>query len=220
MTASRLREIARSAAEREPAVQRPALEECEMCGEPIGAEHRHLLDLDTRELKCACRACTLLFDRRAAGGGHFRLVPDRRLKVDDLDLDDVRWADLAIPVDMAFFFHKSDEAKVVAYYPSPAGPTESLLELDAWEEIERDNPLLGSLEPDVEALLVNRARGARQQYVVPIEDCYALVGLIRTNWRGFSGGSEVWERIKAFFEELDGRSKVAGASGEETKWQT
>jgi hypothetical protein len=218
VTASRLREIARSAAEQAP--PRRQLEECEMCGEPIGPDHRHLLDLDSRELKCACRACTLLFDRRAAGGGHFRLVPDRRLKVDDLELDDARWADLAIPVDMAFFFHKSDEAKVVAYYPSPAGPTESLLELEAWEEIERDNPLLGSLEPDVEALLVNRARGARQQYVVPIEDCYRLVGLIRTNWRGFSGGSEVWERIEAFFEELDGRAKVAGAGREETTWQS
>jgi hypothetical protein len=217
VTASRLREIARSASTQAPA--RPELEQCEMCGEPIGPEHRHLLDLETRELRCACRACTLLFDRRAAGGGHFRLVPDRRLKVDDLELDDARWADLAIPVDMAFFFHKSDEAKVVAYYPSPAGPTESLLELDAWEEIERDNPLLGSLEPDVEALLVNRARGARQQYVVPIDDCYRLVGLIRTNWRGFTGGSEVWERIKTFFEELDSRSKPAGAGREEKTWQ-
>jgi hypothetical protein len=220
VTSSRLREIARGAAAQAQTPARPKLEECEMCGEPIAPEHRHLLDLESRELKCACRACTLLFDRRAAGGGHFRLVPDRRLRIDDLELDDARWADLAIPVDMAFFFHKSDEAKVVAYYPSPAGPTESLLELDAWEEIERDNPVLGSLEPDVEALLVNRARGARKQYVVPIEDCYRLVGLIRTNWRGFSGGSEVWERIEAFFEELDGRSKVAGAGREETTWQT
>ena len=218
MTGSRLREIARAAAA--PAAAQPELEQCEMCGEPIAPEHRHLLDLETRELKCACRACTLLFDRRAAGGGHFRLVPDRRLRVDDLELDDARWADLAIPVDMAFFFHKSDEGKVVAYYPSPAGPTESLLELEAWEEIERDNPLLGSLEPDVEALLVNRARGARRQYVVPIEDCYRLVGLIRMNWRGFTGGSEVWERIEAFFEELDGRSKVTGAGREETTWQS
>jgi hypothetical protein len=218
VTASRLRAIVRGAAAQAP--PQPKLEQCEMCGEPIAADHRHLLDLESRELKCACRACTLLFDRRAAGGGHFRLVPDRRLRVDDLELDDTRWADLAIPVDMAFFFHKSDEAKVVAYYPSPAGPTESLLELDAWEEIERDNPVLGSLEPDVEALLVNRARGVRKQYVVPIEDCYRLVGLIRTNWRGFSGGSEVWERIEAFFEELDGRSKRAGAGREEATWHS
>jgi hypothetical protein len=208
MTGSRLREIARGAATAQgQRAAQPVLEQCEMCGEPIAREHRHLLDLETRELKCACRACTLLFDRRAAGGGHLRLVPDRRLRVDDLELDDVRWADLAIPVDMAFFFHKSDEAKVVAYYPSPAGPTESLLELDAWEEIERDNPLLGSLEPDVEALLVNRVRGARQAWIVPIDDCYALVGLIRTHWRGFTGGAEVWRQLAQFYERLDRRCR-------------
>jgi hypothetical protein len=218
MTGSRLREIARAAAAA-PTGAQPELEQCEMCGEPIAPEHRHLLDLETRELKCACRACTLLFDRRAAGGGHFRLVPDRRLRVDDLELDDVRWADLAIPVDMAFFFHKSDEGRVVAYYPSPAGPTESLLELDAWEEIERDNPLLGSLEPDVEALLVNRARGADDYYVVPIDDCYLLVALIRMRWRGFTGGAEVWDEIKGFFAGLEERAKVVTSEREEGAWR-
>jgi hypothetical protein len=218
VTASRLREIARSAAAAAP--PRPELEHCDLCGEPIAPEHRHLMDLETRDIKCACRACTLLFDRRAAGGGHFRLVPDRRLRIDDFDLDDVRWADLAIPVDMAFFFHRSDVGRVVAYYPSPAGPTESLLELDAWEEIERTNPVVASLEPDVEALLVNRSRGAREHFVVPIDDCYRLVGLLRANWRGLTGGSEVWERIEGFFEDLASRATASGAGREETQWQS
>ena len=84
----------------------------------------------------------------------------------------------------------------------PAGPTESLLELDAWHEIKRANPVLAEVEPDVEALLVNRARGARDNYVVPIDDCYRLVALIRTHWRGFTGGSEVWDEIGGFFGEL------------------
>ena len=59
---------------------------------------------------------------------------------------------------------------------------------------------------DTEALLVNRAKGERRQWIVPIEDCYALVGLIRTRWRGFSGGAEVWEQIDRFFDELDAKS--------------
>ena len=42
------------------------------------------------------------------------------------------------------------------------GPTESLLELDAWQALEAANPVLAQMEPDVEALLVNRARGARR----------------------------------------------------------
>jgi hypothetical protein len=219
VTASRLRQIVLSGAAGQAATG-PELEQCELCGEPIAAEHRHLLDLENRQVLCACRACTLLFDRRAAGGGHFRLVPDRRLRIDDFELDDVRWADLRIPVEMAYLFHSSTERRVVAYYPSPAGPTESLLELDAWEQIERDNPVLRSLEPDVEALLVNRARGARRHFVAPIDDCYRLVGLIRANWRGLSGGREVWEQIDGFFEDLASRSKAAGAGREETTWQS
>lgn len=216
MTTSRLRQVARRAA----AEQEAQVEHCELCGDPIPPEHRHMLDLRSRELMCACRACKILFDRGAAGGGHYRLVPDRRLRLAGFEMDDVAWEELRIPVDMAFFFFRSDVGRVVAYYPSPAGPTESLLELDAWEELERANPLLGKLEPDVEALLVNRSRGARQYFVVPIEDCYALVGLIRTRWRGLTGGREVWEEIEAFFEGLSGRSKETRSEREEATWRT
>jgi hypothetical protein len=214
MSPSKLRQVARSAA----AEQEAAIERCELCGDPIPPEHRHLLDLTNRELMCACRACKILFDQGAAGGGHYRLVPDRRLLVGDFELDDAAWAELRIPVDMAFFFRRSDAGRVVAYYPSPAGPTESLLELDAWDELERANPVLRTLEPDVEALLVNRSRGARQYLLVPIEDCYALVGLIRTRWRGLTGGREVWEEIESFFEGLAGRSKEVTSEREEATW--
>jgi hypothetical protein len=182
------------------------LEHCDLCGEPIPPRHRHLLDLSSRELMCACQACRLLFERPAAGGGgaHYRLVPDRRLELEDFVMDDVAWARLRIPVDMAFFFHSSQAGRVQAYYPGPMGATESLLELEAWEDLVRDNPVLETLEPDVEALLVNRARGARMHFVVPIEDCYRLAGLIRTRWRGLSGGEEVWKAIDRFFKEVAG----------------
>jgi hypothetical protein len=194
-------------------------ERCELCGEPIAPEHRHIVDLQSRELLCACRPCTILFDGAAAGGGHFRLVPDRRLRLADFELDDLRWASLQIPVDMAFFFRNSQAERVMALYPSPAGATESLLELESWEEIERANAVLASLEPDVEALLVNRSRGARGYYIVPIDDCYTLVALIRTHWRGFTGGSEVWEQIKAFFAGLDERAKTVMSESEEGAWR-
>jgi uncharacterized protein DUF5947 len=182
------------------------LEHCDLCGEAIPPRHRHLLDLSSRELMCACQACRLLFEKPAAGGGgaHYRLVPDRRLELEDFVMDDVAWARLRIPVDMAFFFHSSQAGRVQAYYPGPMGATESLLELEAWEDLVRDNPVLETLEPDVEALLVNRARGARMHFVVPIEDCYRLAGLIRTRWRGLSGGEEVWKEIDGFFKEVAG----------------
>jgi len=208
LTASATSRLGRLA--RQAAVEREAtLERCELCSAPVAPEHRHLLDLRSRELMCACQACTILFDRRAAGAGHYRLVGDRRLRIDDFELDDVMWADLRLPVDMAFFFNSSAEERVMAYYPSPMGPTESLLGLEAWEALVAANPVLTTLEPDVEALLVNRVRESRQHWIVPIDECYGLVGLIRTSWRGLTGGGEVWEAIARRFEELDRRSRPA-----------
>jgi hypothetical protein len=218
-TASRLGRLAARATRERESVQ----ERCELCGVPVPDEHRHLLDLSRRELMCACRACTILFDSPAAGAGHYRLVPDRRLRVDDLELDDLAWEELRLPVEMAFFFRSSAAGRVQAFYPSPMGPTESLLQLEAWEAIESANPVLGTLEPDVEALLVNRVRGARQHWLVPIDDCYALVGLIRTRWRGLTGGTELWQEIGVFFAGLDRRSRAASRNDgprddKETRW--
>jgi hypothetical protein len=215
VTGSRLRQVVRASAA--PPPEEP--ERCDLCGDEVPPEHRHMLDLTNRELMCACRACAVLFDRGAAGGGHYRLVPDRRLALHGFRMDDVRWADLRIPVDMAFFFRHSGEGRVAAFYPSPVGPTESLLELDAWQELERDNPVLATLEPDVEALLVNRSRDARQHFVVPIDDPYRLVALIRTQWRGLTGGTEVWQAIDGFFADLAGRCRPE-KKREEAAWQT
>ncbi|HEY3021925.1 MAG TPA: DUF5947 family protein [Solirubrobacteraceae bacterium] len=205
LASSRLRALAqRSASER-----RATAERCELCGEPIGPSHRHVLDLVGRELLCACRPCALLFDSPAAGAGHYRLVPERRLRIDDLTLDDLAWEELRVPVDMAFFFHSSAARRVQAFYPGPMGATESLLGLEAWADLAAANPILQTLAPDVEALLVNRARGAHRQWIVPIDECYALVGLIRGNWRGLTGGKEVWQQIARFYDELDRRARPA-----------
>ncbi len=183
-------------------------EQCELCGQPIPGDHRHLLDLSNREVMCTCQACRILFDRSAAGGGHYRLIPERRLHLAGFELADADWEELRIPVDMAFFFNSSTAERVVAFYPGPMGATESLLELEAWRSLEAANPVLTQMEPDVEALLVNRARGARDHWLVPIDDCYALVGLIRTRWRGLTGGKDVWEEIGRFFTALDRRSQT------------
>ena len=202
LSSPRLRRLAQRRAE----ASAEAEECCELCGTPLAPAHRHLLDLQSRQLLCACRACSTLFDRRAAGAGHYRLVPDRRLRLDEFALRDELWDELRIPVDMAFFFTSSAAERVVAFYPGPMGATESHLSLSAWSEIEAANPVLATMEPDVEALLVNRVKGMRRQWLVPIEDCYRLVGVIRTRWRGFSGGKEVWREIDGFFEALDARA--------------
>jgi hypothetical protein len=185
-----------------------AQEHCELCSEPIPPEHRHLLDVSTREIMCVCRPCSILFDRQAASEGKYRLIPDRHLFLEDFDMSDAQWESLRIPVDMAFFFYSTPAERVVAFYPSPMGPTESLLKLSAWEKLEENNPVLEGMERDVEALLVTRVQGAREHFLVPIDECYSLVGLIRMYWRGLSGGREVWEEIGRFFEELRERSKT------------
>jgi Family of unknown function (DUF5947) len=190
-----------------------AQERCELCSEPIPPEHRHLLEVSTREMMCVCRPCSILFDREAASEGRYRLIPDRRLFLEDFEMSDAQWESLRVPVDMAFFFYSTPAERVVAFYPSPMGPTESLLKLGAWEELEDSNPMLKEMERDVEALLVNRVRGAREHFLVPMDECYSLVGLIRMRWRGLSGGREVWEEIGRFFEQLRERSKTVSREG-------
>jgi hypothetical protein len=213
---SSLRRFAREESEKavETAAHKQAAQEsCEMCSESIPSEHRHLLNVSTREIICVCRPCSILFDKKAASEGKLRLVPERRLSIEDFEMSDVQWASLRIPVDMAFFFYSTPVERVAAFYPSPMGPTESLLELSAWEELEEANPVLKGMERDAEALLVNRSRGAREHFLVPIDECYSLVGLIRIHWKGLSGGRGVWEEIDRFFEVLRRRSKKVGRTG-------
>jgi len=218
--ASRLRRLAGRSAEQAAAAaqdQDDGIERCELCHEPIAPEHRHLVAVDSRELLCACRACTILFDSRAASAGRYRLVPDRRLRLEGFQLDDAQWEGLCIPVDMAFFFHATPAGRVVAFYPSPAGATESTLELEAWRGIATANPVLDELENDVEALLVNRAAGTRGHWIVPIDECYSLVGLMRSGWQGLSGGTKVWKELESFFADLERRARSASARGQATQ---
>jgi Family of unknown function (DUF5947) len=184
--------------------KRGAVERCEMCSRELAAEHEHLVEPANRKLICACGACAILFEAQA--GTKFKRVPRRVRFLQDFRLTDGQWDGLTVPIDMAFFFHSSPHGRVIALYPSPAGPTESLLSLDTWEEIASANPILKEMEPDVTALLVNRVGHSRdvaaEYYLAPIDECYKLVGLIRAHWRGLSGGTEVWREISAFFAAL------------------
>ncbi len=181
-----------------------ATERCDFCSQPIPPQHPHLLEIESRQVMCACRPCAILFDRQEASLGKYRLIGQRRRWLADFSLSDGQWASLRLPVDMAFFFYNTPEARLVACYPSPMGPTESLLPLNTWAEMVAANPVLQTMAPDVEALLINRARQARDYCLAPIDDCYRLVALLRTHWRGFGGGERVWQEIGRFFTEIHG----------------
>lgn len=193
----------------------PAGEVCEMCDVAIAEDHQHVVDVTNRSLMCTCRACYLLF---TAEGAHlrYRAVPDRYLSFPDFQIGPGQWDQLEIPVGLAFFFHNSALGRTVAFYPGPAGATESELPLEAWTSVVADNPQLRLLAPDVEALLVRtpgRGSGDITCHLVPIDSCYELVGQLRAVWRGFDGGQEARERIDAFFARVAARSKPAPSVG-------
>ena len=198
---------------REPRPPRPPGEQCEMCAEPIGEQHRHVADLENRNVLCTCSGCYLLFTREGAARGRYRAIPDRYLYDPSLALTAAQWDQLQIPVGMAFLFYNSALGRIVTFYPSPAGATESLLPLDTWAEVMHDHPAFTDVAPDVEALLL-RQRGMRfEGYLVPIDACYELAGLVKLHWRGFDGGDEARRSIDDFFDRLRSRSpRVGGAA--------
>jgi hypothetical protein len=188
--------------------KRRGVECCEFCSAPLASDHEHLIEPASQRLVCACTACAILLSGQERA--RYRSVPRRIDFLQDFHLTDAQWEDLHLPINLAFFFHSTRAGRVVAVYPSPAGGTESLLALDSWHQLEEQNPVLREIKPDVEALLVNRLGPAREHFRVPIDACYRLVGLIRANWRGMSGGSEVWEEMRRFLAELKQNSNLGG----------
>ena len=185
-------------------------ERCEMCAEPISDEHPHVVDLESRALMCTCRGCYLLFTAEEAQL-RYRAVPDRYLSFPDFALDARQYDELEIPVGLVFLFNSSVLDRIVAFYPGPAGATESELPLEAWARVVESNPQLSLLRADVEALLLRGTdRGSEFScYLVPIDVCYALVGQLRRVWRGFDGGSEARQAIDDFFADIAARSRPA-----------
>ena len=170
-------------------------ERCELCGAALEIRHPHLLETNTRRLVCACNPCALL------DLTHYRRVGSDVRHLPGFALSDAEWESLLIPIDLAFLV--SSESGVRALYPGPAGVTESLVSPNAWSAIAKRNPELLRMEPDIEALLVNRAGEARDYYLAPIDRCYELTGLFRVHWRGLSGGEKAWREIAGFFRELN-----------------
>jgi hypothetical protein len=172
----------------------------------LGQHHGHLLDVTTRRLSCACEPCGVLFAHR--GPSNLCRVGRRIRRLWDFEMSAAEWDSLHIPIGLAFFVYHSLEQRVLALYPGPAGATESLLTLNAWRDIVERNPVLGEMEPDVEALLVNRIGDRREHFLVPIDRCYELVGIIRAHWRGLGGGDAAWTEIAAFFTRLEERGNA------------
>jgi Fe-S cluster biogenesis protein NfuA/nitrite reductase/ring-hydroxylating ferredoxin subunit len=183
---------------------------CELCPSGLSVDHRHLLNLDERRIVCVCETCWSVH----SGDAEYRPSGSRTLWLDDFEMPEDVWADFDMPTGLAFLMRSSVTGSMIALYPSPAGATECELPLDAWDRLVARNPVLDRLEPDAEALVVNRLAKAGGgdgglYVIVPIDQCYRLVGAIKESWEGISGGDAVDACVRAMFTTMRERAAAA-----------
>ncbi|MFF9810509.1 DUF5947 family protein [Streptomyces coeruleorubidus] len=191
-----LARLIRSSADRAAAAR---TEVCDLCAAPVADEHAHLYDTGQDEVRCACGPCSVLFAEARAGDSHYRLVPRRRVRLPKVDT-----GVLGVPVGLVFFVPRADGA-VTAQGPSPAGAMRWEVDAAAWKQLAETCPQLATVEPEVEALLVNTVHGLDHHWIVPLDDCYRMVAVVRREWRGLSGGGRVWPAVEQFFADLTER---------------
>lgn len=205
---ARMRTLAQSGAATRAAGSPSSLasqERCDLCRTTIPDDHRHMLHLVDRRIVCTCEACWALH----SGDPEYRPTGMRTVWLDGFQCDDELWAQFQIPIGLAFLMRSTVTGGVVAFYPSPAGATESELTLEAWQALVVANPMLEQLESDAEALVVNRLSEPSQYAIVPIDQCYALVGLIKSRWEGISGGDAIERAVPEFFGAIRARAVSA-----------
>jgi hypothetical protein len=185
---------------------RAPIERCELCSSGLDSVHQHLLDRHSRQIACACDACAILFCDQQ--GGKYLRVPRRVRQLLDFSFSDLEWEEMMLPINLAFIY-RTGEGRMSALYPSPAGAIESQVGLPSWEQQVGNHPALQAMEPEVEALIVNRVSDPSQYFIAPIDECYRLTGVIRTKWRGLSGGTELWAAISGFFLDLQQKTHKA-----------
>ncbi|NND99861.1 MAG: hypothetical protein HKN47_21280, partial [Pirellulaceae bacterium] len=119
------------------------------------------------------------------------------------------------PIGMAFFtvreqlgeLQTDSQPPVTVAYPSPAGPVMSQVDGSDWQTLIDANASIARMRTEVETLLINRTANRRQAFIVPLDVCFELVGIVRRHWQGWSGGTDVHREIDAFFERLESSAK-------------
>lgn len=170
---------------------------CELCSTRLADAHEHLFDLTAQSLSCCCTACACLFDN--ATGGKLRVRPTtRRVPAEAIDADV-----FATPIRVAWAGIARGEPRLA--YPGPAGVVTHPLGPAAWERMTSRMPMLAALAHDVEALLVD-LRDRPRAFMVSIDRCFELAGIVRRHFSGLSGGTIVHREIEAFLARLEASS--------------
>jgi len=189
-----------------------AEERCELCGEPFGRGHGHLLELPGRQLRCCCRACRLLFEHPGAGAGRLRTIPPGVRPFADA-VAGSWWTRLGVPVGVAFVV-VADDGQPSAGFPGAAGTAWAELDRVTWAAFGEAHPEAAGLLAEVQAVLIhlpsssNRRSGGLgvgdrgQGWIVPVDTCFELVGALRQAWRGFDGGPEAGAVLDRFLGRL------------------
>src|ERR1700684_3390541 len=79
---------------------RAVVEKCELCATTLAPEHQHLLELDDRQVTCACDPCAILFNGNARQ--RYRRIPRDVYRLNDFAIDDQEWESLLIPINLAY----------------------------------------------------------------------------------------------------------------------
>lgn len=155
-------------------------EECELCSRVIAEDHEHLLEPDARRVLCACAACAARHSPGAPrSSARYLKVESRVSSLDEVQIDEVAWAELQVPASVGFFAVRSRTGEVVATFPGRAAMIETFVPLKAWGALERQFPVLKSLLPDIEGLLFRRTARHRRFLRASIDHCYELSSLLR-----------------------------------------
>ncbi len=168
---------------------------CELCPVGLSERHQHLLNIVERRIVCVCATCWSMH----SGDPEYRATGGRTLWLDDFALSGEAWSAFQIPIGLAFMLRSGLTGDVVVLYPSPAGVTEAEIDTLAWTRMVSDNPVLEDLATDSEALIVNRLADPPQHVIAPLDECYRLVGMIKSRWSGISGGPELTATVDEFF---------------------
>jgi Family of unknown function (DUF5947) len=171
---------------------------CELCPLSLAEDHKHLLDLEERRILCVCPTCWSI----RSGEARYRPTGSRTLWLEPFELSDEQWAAFQVPIGLAFFMRSTSTGAIVGLYPSPAGATECELDLEAWDRLVASNPVLDDLDPDAEALIVNRLADPPVHVIAPLDDCYRLVGIVKATWEGISGGAAMEAAVERYFDDL------------------
>jgi hypothetical protein len=152
---------------------------------------------------CACEACWALY----SGDAEYRPTGCGRCGwINASTVTPRRGRAFQIPIGLAFFMRSTVTGGVVAFYPSPAGATESELSLDVLGRAGRAQPVLEHLDPMPRRSSSTAPPSPTSTRSLPIDDCYALVGLIKSRWEGISGGAAIEQAVPEFFEAIRARS--------------